>query len=480
MTPKPGSRILIVEDNSSMAALYGAYIKRAGFEVEVVNNGAKALASVRASAPAALVLDLNLPDMNGRQVLEFCIAEGVPTSVIVVTTDGSIDNAVKAMRGGAYDFIVKPFSSDRLVSTVRNAVERSTLKTAVEEMRDSFGQKRFCGFLGESPAMQNVYRAIAAAAPSNATIFVSGESGTGKELAAEAIHQMSRRRNGPLLAINCGAISKDLIESELFGHLKGSFTGAAADHAGAVRQAHGGTLFLDEICEMQIDLQTKLLRFLQTGTFRCVGATRTEKADIRVVCATNRDPIAEVKAGRFREDLYYRLHVVPIVMPPLREREDDAVLIAEEFLKRYAAEENRAFRSFSSGALTALRACGWPGNVRQLQNVLRNAIILNEAEQLTAEMLPLPGSLNLPGVARVAGRGTAPDRPAENSSAPVHGSWRVASDIIALPDVERAAIERAIAICDGNIPRAAAFLRVSPSTIYRKKQLWFDGPAAPA
>ncbi len=455
-----------------MAELYRAYLERAGFAVSTVGDGAAALASIAAQAPDVVVLDLHLPDMAGLDVLARVVASGAPASVVVVTTDASIKIAVEAMRAGAYDFIVKPFSAERLATTARNAAARAPARLAATESRDNAATS-FQGFIGESPAMKAVYRAIEAAAPSNATIFITGESGVGKELCADATHKLSRRRNGPFVAINCGAIQKDLIESELFGHMRGSFTGAVSDRPGAVKQADGGTLFLDEIGELRIDLQTKLLRFLQTGEFRPVGASRAEQADLRVVCATNRDPLAEVAAGRFREDLYYRLHVVPIALPALRERGDDVLLIADALLRRYAQEEHKRFQTFSPAARQALRAFAWPGNVRQLQNVLRNAIVMNDGETLTADMLPLPDARDDTRELRalLAEASTAP-RALPETAALDPATWRIVSDIQPLEDMERAAIERAVAICDGNVPRAAAFLRVSPSTLYRKRQTW--------
>jgi two-component system repressor protein LuxO len=472
--------VLVVEDTPSMAQLYGAYLEKAGFAATLVGDGAGALAAIEAHAPDVVVLDLHLPDMDGRDILARIVASGATTSVIVVTTDASIKVAVEAMRAGAFDFIVKPFSSDRLVTTVRNAAKRSPSR--IESVEVASERTSFQGFIGESAAMKTVYRAIEAAAPSNATIFITGESGSGKELCAEAIHKLSRRGKGPFVAINCGAIPKDLIESELFGHLRGSFTGAVADRPGAVKQADGGTLFLDEIGELQIDLQTKLLRLLQTGAFRPVGASRAEQADLRVICATNRDPAAEVAAGRFREDLYYRLHVIPIGLPPLRARGDDVLLIADALLRKYTAEEQKSFRAFAPSARDALRLFAWPGNVRQLQNVLRNAIVMNEGDTLTDAMLPIPTQIEdmldsrIAELANMATR-AAPDVRLDHSNPNDPATWRDIGDIVPLEDIERVAMERAVSICEGNVPRAAAFLRVSPSTLYRKRQSWEQGNA---
>jgi DNA-binding NtrC family response regulator len=471
------SYVLIVEDTPSVAQLCAAYLRRDGHEVQIAATGQEALAAIRARTPGVIVLDLHLPDLSGQTILEEVRRQALPTSVVVITTDGSIRVAVEAMRAGAYDFLVKPFNADRLTTTVRNAFERCHLRTEVDVLKDSLGRDRFCGFIGASLAMQGVYRTIEAAAPSGAPVFVTGESGTGKELAAEAIHQLSPRRTGPFVPLNCGAIPRDLVESEIFGHVKGAFTGAVADRAGAAKQANGGTLFLDEICEMQIDLQTKLLRFLQTGAFQPVGSGKLQQVDIRVICATNRDPLTEVQAGRFREDLYYRLHVVPIQMPPLREREEDVILIARALLERYAGEERKGFRRLADDAESVLRGYDWPGNVRQLQNVIRNAVVMNDGEALTAPMLKIAGlapraALHAPGSAAPPAAEPRPEAAGGAALRTDPGSWHAEQDVVPLWQVEKAAIERTIELCAGNIPRAAAFLGVSPSTLYRKRQAW--------
>ena len=323
--------------------------------------------------------------------------------------------------------------------------------------------------------MQAIYRIIDSAAGSKATVFISGESGTGKELCAEAIHQKSPRANKPFVAINCGAIPKDLMESEIFGHVKGAFTGAIAEREGAAARANGGTLFLDEVCELDLSLQTKLLRFVQTGTFQKVGGERMEEVDVRFLCATNRDPVAEVAAGRFREDLFYRLHVIPIHLPPLRERGNDVLLVAQKILEAFAAEEGRRFARFTPECEAALAAYPWPGNVRELQNVIRNVVVLNDGDVVSLDMLPSPvGRLTVPSQqadAAVAMPPSAtaalPERDGADDTTP--------ESIRPLADMEREAINRAIRLCGGNIPKAAHFLGVSASTIYRKKQAWDDG-----
>jgi two-component system repressor protein LuxO len=463
------ARALLVEDTASLAHVYAEYLARAGCAVEMVGSSAAAREALAREVPEVMLLDVQLPDGNGLELLRHVKAQQMPVEVIVITAHGSINTAVEAMRDGAFDFLVKPFNADRLSVTVRNALERRRLTGLVETWRESFARDSFCGFIGASLPMQAVYRIIESAAASKATVFVTGESGTGKEVCADAIHRMSPRRDKPFVALNCAAMPGELIESEMFGHVKGAFTGAHADRAGAAIQANAGTLFLDEICEMDLGLQSKLLRFLQTGVVQRIGSTRPEPVDVRIVCATNRDPRAEVAAGRFREDLFYRLHVIPIHLPALREREDDMLLIAKALLAKFAAEEHKKFRDFATDAEALLRAHPWPGNVRELQNVLRNAIVLNDGEEVTAAMLGSLGQLK-----------AAPQPPpAPIAAAPAPASEHAPGErgIAPLWQVERAAIEDAIRICNGNIPRAAALLEVSPSTIYRKRQAWEGGSA---
>jgi len=295
-------------------------------------------------------------------------------------------------------------------------------------------------------------------ARSMATVFITGESGTGKELCAEAVHQTSARASGPFVALNCGAIPVDLLESEVFGHLRGSFTGAINDKIGAAAAADGGTLFLDEICEMDLNLQTKLLRFLQTSTITPVGATKPRKVNVRIICATNRNPLEEVRRGRFREDLYYRLHVVPVHLPPLRERGEDVIEISERLIVQMAREEGHVFTSLAPRVKELFRSLPWPGNVRQLINVLRNVVVLNEGPQVTVEMLP-PDLL----ADRPAPAPAAEERP--------HVSMQDLSGRT-LAQIERIVIEDALARHGDSVPKAARELDVSASTLYRKREAW--------
>ncbi|MEM8686362.1 MAG: sigma-54 dependent transcriptional regulator, partial [Pseudomonadota bacterium] len=312
--------VLLVEDAVSLAVVYKDWLERAGFSVDHVETGKAALEALAQGRHRAMLLDLNLPDMSGMDILNRVSEQQISITVVVVTSSGSIKTAVDAMRAGAYDFIVKPPAEERMVTTIRNACEREQLHQAIAEIRNDFNDGNFHGFIGKAPTMLAVFKMIENVARSKATVFITGESGTGKEVCAEAIHTAGPRAGRPFVPLNCAAIPRDLIESEIFGHVKGAFTGATGDREGAAAAANGGTLFLDEICEMDIELQTKLLRFLQTGTVQRVGSDSVTTVDVRVVCATNKDPLEEVEQGRFREDLYYRLHVLPIHLPPLRER----------------------------------------------------------------------------------------------------------------------------------------------------------------
>ncbi|TNE58435.1 MAG: sigma-54-dependent Fis family transcriptional regulator [Alphaproteobacteria bacterium] len=495
MAQGAAKQILLVEDSPSLARVYREYLRGDALAITHVESGGDALMEMSQKDYDAVILDLRLPDMDGLEVLAQMRERGISAAAVVITAHGSVNVAVDAMRAGAVDFLMKPFNADRLKITLENAIERQSLRQVVKSLSQQFDRDRFFGFIGASLPMQSVYRTIENAAPSKATVFITGESGTGKEVCAQAIHQNSPRAKGPFISINCGAIPKDLIESEIFGHKRGAFTGAVADREGAAAMADGGTLFLDEICEMDLRLQTKLLRFIQTGTIQKVGGSTPQSVDVRFICATNKNPLKAVEDGAFREDLYYRLHVVPIHMPPLRDRGEDVILIANTLLEEYTKEEGKSFKGFGKGAVEAIERFDWPGNVRQLQNVIRNAVVLNDGDKLTRAMLPsevlgnqsagdrgaaLAQPPSLPPVSdqprEIAGRdgmsrGTPATYPASDSAAIPHRSL-TPYDIRPLWEVEREVIEDAITKCGGNIPRAAAFLEVSPSTLYRKRQSW--------
>ncbi|MBO6608522.1 sigma-54 dependent transcriptional regulator [Altererythrobacter sp.] len=468
----PSAKVLIVEDSASLALGYAAQLEDAGHEVSLCETLNEARRSLCSETIDVVLLDLQLPDGDGLTLFEALPTSKSQPSVIVVTADGSLNRAIAAMRRGAYDFLVKPVSGTRLLSTVSNAAEQ-TGRLEVEAIPPSAvegDEETFHGFIGKSPVMKAVFRTIKSVADSKATVFVTGESGTGKEVTAEAIHSASKRRGGPFVAINCGAIPENLLESELFGHVKGAFTGAIENRIGAAKAADGGTLFLDEICEMDLKLQVKLLRFLQTGMIQRVGSSAAELVNVRIVCATNRNPEREVAEGRFREDLYYRLNVIPISLPALRERGDDIALIASSLAQRIANEEGRKFSGFTKASETYLQRHDWPGNVRELQNSLRRAIITGSGGKVELASATQP-------VARATfvSHRTVVTADESFSPSPAQGSESAAvADFtgMTLEQIERLAIEQAIARSSGNIVQAARDLGVSPSTIYRKLDRW--------
>jgi two-component system repressor protein LuxO len=394
-------QVLLVEDTLPLAKSYIEFLKTGPYTVEHVETGRKALNALKRGTSDVMLLDINLPDMSGLDVLARMAEFETRCPVVVITAHGSIKLAVDAMRAGAADFLVKPFNAQRLKVALANLFERLAIEAAPPAARatgrataraaeDLEAQKPTMDFIGRSSAMRNVYRIIEAAAPSKASVFVTGESGTGKELAAEAIHRSGPRRDRPFVAMNCAAVPRELMESEIFGHVKGAFSGAVADRDGAATLANGGTLFLDELCDMNLDLQAKLLRFLQDESFRKVGGTELIKVDLRFICATNKEPLEEVAAGRLREDLYYRLHVIPIHMPPLRDRGDDVIEIAEHMLAAAALEEGKSFERLSEDVKSVFCTYNWPGNVRQLRNVIRNIVVMNEGGTVRLDMLPPP------------------------------------------------------------------------------------------
>jgi two-component system repressor protein LuxO len=428
--------ILIVEDSISLGQLYALQLDGEGFSAEHAETAAAAREKLDAKHFDAALVDIGLPDADGLALMREIAARPNAPVAITITANGSIAKAVEAVRQGAADFLVKPFAKERLVAALRTAL--AGRRRPKPEAKPA---PVIC-FVGASAAMVEVYRSIERVAASKASVFITGESGTGKELCAEAIHRAGPRASGPFVALNCGAIPRDLMESEIFGHLKGSFTGAIADREGAAKLAHTGTLFLDEICEMDPGLQTKLLRFLQSGLIQRVGAPAPEPVDVRIVCATNRDPLVEVEAGRFRSDLYYRLHVLPIRMPPLRERGADIALLARHFLESAAAEEGKPAPPLDAEIERRLLAHDWPGNVRELQNLVRQAVVLNATIEI-----------------------------------PSRGATRASTSSGDLRHLEREAIENAIASCGGSIPKAAKRLGISPSTIYRKRETWLEAAA---
>jgi len=456
--------ILLIEDTMSLQLVYRATLINAGHRVVCAATAADGFALFAAHAPRIVLLDLTLPDRDGLDLMQDMLMQQADTCVIVITANGSIKKAVEAMRAGAHEFLVKPFDEVRFLSCIDNALrENSAIPAKPRSIMRQSSALPDGGFIGASATMGRIQDKINSVAQSMATVFITGESGTGKELCALAVHHQSPRSKGPFIALNCGAIPAELLESEVFGHVKGSFTGAISDKIGAAAAADGGTLFLDEVCEMLPALQTKLLRFLQTSTVQPVGATRPRKVNVRIVCATNRDPAEAVRRGQFREDLYYRLYVIPIHMPPLRDRDEDVIEIAEAALHRFAAEEGRAFTTLSPDVRALFRRLSWPGNVRQVLNVMRNVAVLYDGAEVQLHMLPdtitdLPAS-------------TTPARPSTPPPAP---PALTLDALLGLPlaEVERQIIEATIEMHAGSVPRAARVLDVSPSTLYRKLESW--------
>lgn len=455
--PHSTDTILLIEDTPSLQMIYASALSRAGYEVVTCGTAAEGMAEFRKLRAPVVLLDLMLPDRTGLELMQDFLEMEPQTCVTVITANGSINKAVEMMRAGAHEFLVKPFDDQRLLAAVENA--RRSLVHRVPAKPEASGPAVLPPFIGRSPAMFAVYDKIRSVARSMATVFITGESGTGKELCAEAVHNTSSRARGPFIALNCGAIPIDLLESEVFGHLRGSFTGAISDKMGAAAAADGGTLFLDEICEMDLNLQTKLLRFLQTSTITPVGATRPRKVNVRIICATNRNPLEEVRRGNFREDLYYRLHVVPIHMPPLRMRGEDVIEIAETMVTKMAEEEGHVFHGLDAPVRDLFRSLPWPGNVRQLINVLRNVVVLNDGPLVTAEMLP-------PDLHPVQ----IPERQTGAVAAQRTGLGDLAGRTLA--QIERMVIEETLDRHGGSVPRAARELDVSASTIYRKLEAW--------
>ncbi len=394
--PQAKPRVLVIEDNAIMLDGLEQVLTYFDYPVQGFRKAEDALKAMRDSVPDIVICDYKLPGMDGIAVLETIKSEYPQVEVILITAFGSIELAVEAMQKGAADFITKPFSADeigvkleRLAQRLAERRELARLTAENQYLRDrDAGEFNYGEIIGKSEAMQAVFRTIEKVAPTDASVIIYGESGTGKELVARALHKNSPRRDGPFIRVNCGALAEGVLESELFGHEKGAFTGALRRKPGRFELAHGGTLFLDEIGDIPLATQVKLLRVLQEKEFERVGGEETIRVDVRIIAATNRDLQQEVKAGRFREDLFYRLHIVPIMLPPLRDRLEDVPLLAEHFLRRLQAELKKPGLRIEPEALKRLQAYSWPGNVRELENVLERAAVLCENNVITARDLP--------------------------------------------------------------------------------------------
>jgi DNA-binding NtrC family response regulator len=451
--------VLIVEDEADERDGLARLVAQWGYEVETAASAEEALAISEQWPPAVVITDLVLPEMDGVGLLQRFNETGRTPMVLVLTGYGSVESAVEAMRRGAYDYLTKPVDAVRLRLLLGKAAERESLTREVTLLRHQLRQKGALGeLLGEAKGMQEVYRWIELAATSSAPVLIYGESGTGKELVARTIHERSERRAHALVAINCAAIPETLIESELFGHERGAFTGAIERRAGCFELSNGGTLFLDEIAEMDVSVQAKLLRVLQEGTFRRVGGKTELKVDVRIVAATNQVPTEAIEKGHFREDLYYRLNVFPIRVPALRERREDVPLLVRHFIDDFNREDRRTVRDLTPEALRALNNYAWPGNIRQLRNVIQRAVIATDSGVIGIEHLPpeLQGAGTV-SVSVRAGR-TA-------SSAVVSGGKLPAMSLEAM---ERALIQQALEDTNFDRDRAASILGVTQRALSAK------------
>jgi len=442
------AKILIIDDDTSLRRVLEYNLQEEGYEVVTAADGEAGLALFAECSPALVVTDLKMPGISGFQVLATIKERSPATLVIVITAFGAIDTAIEAMKLGAYDYITKPFNRDQLKLVVKKALELQGLSEENRLLKEELTERaEFRNIIGISRGMERIFAIVRKVADTEATVLITGESGTGKELVAKSIHSLSSRRASPFVPINCAAIPRDLLESELFGHVKGAFTGAVRDKVGKFQSADGGTLFLDEVGELPVDLQPKLLRALQERIVEPVGGTTSQKLDVRVVAATNVDLEAAITEGRFREDLYYRLSVIPIHLPALREREDDVLLL----IKHFTVKHGGAGVTFVPRALEVMKHYPWPGNVRELENTIERLLIMRNSDSIDVEDLPA----KLRGVKRSREIGVI-NLPAEGYS---------------LEQLEREIVVEALERSDWNQTAAARFLRIPRHTlIYRMEK----------
>jgi len=433
----------VADDEASARSGLAALLRDEGFDVWLAEDGYKALSRIQDEAPDVLITDLRMPGLDGIELLRRAREIDSKIIVVLVTAYADVETAVRAMQEGAEHYLTKPIQIDELVLVLNRALERRELREETTQLRARLKDNlSLDNIVGTSPAMQAVFDVIEQVAPTKVSVLITGESGTGKELVAQAIHENSPRVNAPFVKLHCAALAETILESELFGHEKGAFTGSIARREGRFKQADGGTLFLDEIGDISPSIQVKLLRFLQERTFERVGGNETLKVDVRIIAATNRDLTAEVAAGRFREDLYYRLNVVPIEMPPLRARPSDLLPLATHFLQRVSSDNGKRIEGFADDAIERIAAYRWPGNVRELENVIERAVVLCDGPKLTAKHLPA-------GVGAVS-RGTVR----------IPGST--------MGEIERHAILTTLEACGGRTAQAAQMLDISVRKIQYK------------
>jgi two-component system response regulator HydG len=441
MTPKT---ILIVDDEKSHRLMLRAHLEEEGFQIVEASDGHEAVDLVNERLFDLVLMDIRMPSMDGIEALKRIKEATAATPVIMMTAYGSINSAVEALKAGATDYLTKPLDMDELIFKAKKALHYRQLEEENILQKERLGIRfDFSSIIGTSLAMKELFETLSMAAPTEATVLLLGESGTGKELVANAIHQNSPRRDKPYVKVNCAALPETLLESELFGHEKGAFTGAIDKKKGRFERADGGTLFLDEIGEMSPPTQTKILRVLQEREFEAVGGTKTIKVDVRIIAATNKDLAEEVRKGGFREDLYYRLNVVPITIPPLRERTEDIPLLAEHFLRIYSDKNKRKIRGFDPGVMHAFIGYSWPGNVRELENIVERTVIMSREDTITLGDLP-------PGIATSQGEGDQTPPPTS------------------LRDVERETILKTLHQTGGNRTHAAQILGITRKTLQNK------------
>jgi two-component system, NtrC family, nitrogen regulation response regulator NtrX len=443
--------ILIVDDEPGVRSALGGVLRDEGYEVDAVDSGEACLERLGRQAYDVVLLDIWLPGMDGLATLTRMRERQIDVQVVIISGHGNIESAVRAIKMGAFDFVEKPLSLEKTVLVVRNALRQRRLEVENRALRARVDAQHT--MIGDGYAMVKLREQVAMAAPTNGRVLIFGENGTGKELVARNIHQLSRRRAQPFVEVNCAAIPEDLIESELFGHVRGAFTGAVADRRGKFEAAHGGTIFLDEIADMSLKTQAKVLRVLQEQVMEAVGGSSRIRVDARVLAATNKDLTAEIRAGRFREDLYFRLNVVPVFVPPLRDRQEDIPLLAEHFMAMLAREYGRRPKIFEADAMIALRQYVWPGNVRELRNVVERLMIMVPGDRISSRDLSFLDQGLAPGG----------DVPAAAERAAVAAPLHEARDRF-----EREYILRALAAQQGNISRTADLLGIERSNLYRK------------
>ncbi|MFT6208938.1 MAG: DNA-binding NtrC family response regulator [Colwellia sp.] len=476
------SVILFVDDEPAILRSLQRIAGKVDATILTAASGGEALEVIKKCHVDVIVSDINMPNMDGNQLLEQVAQISPETVRIVLTGCDNMDMVLNAINSGhIWGFLHKPWDNFELIVKLKQALhlqhilaERTLMRRTIDQYQ-KYHKAKFEGFIGDSIPMQFVYSCIEQSAPSSASVFITGPSGSGKEVAAQAIHRLSKRKNGPFIALNCAAIPSELMESEIFGHIKGAFSGAVSNRDGAASLANGGSLFLDEIGEMDISLQAKLLRFIQTGCFQKVGSGKEEKVDIRFISATNRAPQVAIDEKKLREDLFYRLNVISIVLPALNERGSDIVKLAEYFLSHFSKIEEKVFVGFSTKAEALITSYSWPGNVRQLQNIIHSATIMSEGPLISEQVIvqQLGQQFKQPALATPPPqKAVASAQDDINMQTPMLNTANLTPSIITLADVEKYAIEQAIALCEDNIVKAASELGVSPSTLYRKIQQW--------